>query len=266
MTERISPVEADRNQWPILTALRPRPRLVQVALNRAICVVGARGLVNLPLESLEVSNAHTLIVQDSQGVYLRDLASRNHTYVNGHAVREVWLINGDLLKIGPFDFRCQKYFRKPTEIGSAQPAELWVATDGPGSRQMIPIENQSFVIGTRKGCDLQLRADDDVAVAHAVMYVRDGRRYIRDLSSPTGTFVNGKAVHESELLDDTQINIGKTVMHYHVASPQMTLMDGTFSGVDVVADSSDEDFVEPGLWNGDKSDDEHDASYLGQSA
>lgn len=255
MAERLSPVEATEKQWPILTNLKPRPSLVQVALNRPVCVVGARGVVNLPLNSNEVSKAHTLIVQDSQGVYLRDLASRNHTYVNGKPVREVWLTDGDLLRIGPFGFRCQRHFPKPREIGSAQPAELWVAVDGLGSRQMVPIENQSFLIGTRKGCDLQLKPGADVASAHAVMYVRDGRRFIRDLSSPTGTFVNGIKIHETELADDTKIEIGRATLQYHAADPQMTLSDDSMADLNAVGDEyaadatpgTDEDWGSSGL-------------------
>ena len=93
-------------EWPVLEPLdgaRERP----IALNKPVCVAGDRARVNLTLRDATVSRAHAIFITDARGAYLRDLASLNHVFVNEEPVREASLHAGDVLKIGPYAFRCQ---------------------------------------------------------------------------------------------------------------------------------------------------------------
>src|SRR4051812_32821815 len=112
MRARLSSNDAQMMRMPVLIPEESRPGLSAVVLNRAICVVGARARVHLPLSAKEVSKAHALIVNDRDCVYLRDLSSRNHTYVNDSPVREIPLDDEDVIKFGREVFRCQLGFRK----------------------------------------------------------------------------------------------------------------------------------------------------------
>src|SRR5690349_23955938 len=104
---RLSPVQAEMMNWPVLKPIDPPPGMSAVALNKPVCVIGARNRVHLPLPSPLVSSAHVLIVNASDGVWLRDLVSTNHVYLNDEPVRESALHDGDTIRIGPFSFRCE---------------------------------------------------------------------------------------------------------------------------------------------------------------
>src|SRR5918999_1486578 len=71
-----------------------------VPLTRPVTVIGSRSTARIHLISSTVSKAHALLVKSNGGMYLRDLASRSHVYVNGAEVREADLKDGDLIKIG----------------------------------------------------------------------------------------------------------------------------------------------------------------------
>jgi len=204
-------------QWPVLTPVASAEAKAAhpgVALDRPVCVVGARVLVHLPLGSQQVSKAQALIVQEIDGVYLRDLASLNQTHVNDRAVCEARLGAGDLLQLGPFKYRCESGFDKHGEAAPFPRAEVHLAPDGLASRQFVPVEQYTFLIGSRNGCDLMLRGAE-ISLAHAVIFVRDGRHFLRDLSSMTGTFVNDQVIRQVELHLGDQIRIGSSRMEFH---------------------------------------------------
>src|SRR5687767_3129106 len=76
-----------------------------VPLSRPVTVIGSRSTARIHLISSTVSKAHALLVKSDGGMYIRDLASRAHVYVNGEQVREADLGDGDLIKIGSFTFK-----------------------------------------------------------------------------------------------------------------------------------------------------------------
>src|SRR4051812_25687603 len=115
-----------------------------IPLLRPVTLVGSRSNARIHLTSSSVSKAHALIVRDGDTTYIRDLASRNHVYINGEEIREHDLDDGDLIKIGSFTFK----FKAAADIGSNQspdvaPAQLQVTeTDYP-----VPIDQRLMLIG-----------------------------------------------------------------------------------------------------------------------
>src|SRR4051812_49386789 len=75
-----------------------------IPLSRPVWIIGSRKGCHLNLVSPHVSQAHALIVNTGHGFYIKDLASRTHTYVNKHAINEAVLKDGDKLQIGNFKF------------------------------------------------------------------------------------------------------------------------------------------------------------------
>ncbi|HZK79477.1 MAG TPA: FHA domain-containing protein [Humisphaera sp.] len=229
--------------WPILSAVKPTPTLVQVALDRPVCVVGARARVSLPLSSSHVSRTHALIIHDAGGVYVRDLASLNKTFVNKRAVRETWLLDRDIVQFGTEAFVCRSGFGQPSQRELAPLAELWLTASGGASMEVMALGQETFLIGSRGGCDLLLDAAD-VASAHAVIFVRDGRRYLRNLSPLGNTSVDGRAGREVELHGEEQVLIAGNRLEFHVIEPNVTLSDGTAA---VHEDGEDDDSGEDEL-------------------
>lgn len=210
--QQVSLDEAVERQWPILEPIAG-PRENPVAINRPVCLIGSRARVNLLLPSPQVSRAHALILIDKRGVYLRDLASLNHVYVNDKPVREQLLDDGDVVRIGSFAFRCERGFRraeKPTD-SHLPPVGLEAESD----HTRIPLVGRTTVLGTRKECDVLL-TDPKAAPAHAVVFELDGQRYIRDLRTAAGTFVNDKRVEQAELKPGDVIRIGDTPLRFDV--------------------------------------------------
>ena len=206
---------AEAMHWPILEPVDADGQVNPIALNKPVCVAGDRTRVNLPLHSPQISRAHALFVADADGVYLRDLASLNGVRVNDNPVREAVLHNGDVVGLGPFLFRCLKNFPQPQ--GAAQPhrkpAELRLTQTG----ARIPLTSRTLLIGSREECDVHV-SDAKVSPAHAVIFERDGRRFVRDLRSVSGTQVNGQQVGEIELHPGDSIQVGETTLSYAPSS------------------------------------------------
>src|SRR5947209_6991030 len=93
--------------WPALIPLGHHQGKPAIPLMRPVMLVGSRHNAHLHLLSRQISKAHALIISSDGKVYIRDLASRTHTYVNGQEVREADLVDGDMLKLGSFTFRFQ---------------------------------------------------------------------------------------------------------------------------------------------------------------
>lgn len=188
-----------------------------VRVDREVCLLGCHPRVHLPLHSSMVSRAHAMIVTDGGETYVRDLASRNGVYVNGHAVREGRLRHGDLLCVGPFAFWWGARAQSP------RPRHLSDETDGvallavPGEREPRQIAGRTYVIGTRDGCDMQLDSEM-IDTAHAVVYRRGSKFHVRDLNSRTGTFVNGRRVRDAELRRGDQLRVGLTLANFEPPS------------------------------------------------
>src|SRR2546421_4426324 len=75
-----------------------------IALSKPFYVIGSRRSARIHLLSSTVSKAHALLIQTRHATYLRDLASRTHTYVNGQPIPEVILQENDPIAIGRFTF------------------------------------------------------------------------------------------------------------------------------------------------------------------
>src|SRR5437763_66821 len=182
--------------------------------SRSVTLIGSRKQARLQLISSTVSQNHALIVNADSGPYIRDLASREHTFVNGIQVREGPLTDGDEIQIGRFTFRFNESPQtQPIEavrnLKAAKSAKIAVE----GSDVSFPIDGKSVLIGRRETCDISLQ-EESASTSHAIIFEMDGHRYLRDLASRTGTFVNGKQVHQVELMPGDEIKVGETTMQY----------------------------------------------------
>jgi len=201
-----------------------------ILIQRPATIIGARHRSHVHLLSKSVSKAHAVIIKTDHGYYVRDLASRTGTFVNGRPVRESDLAEGDLLKIGNFVFKFQD--TEPagarTRGIAAEPAQFEIA----GAPAPVAIPDRAMLIGRRAECDVSL-LEQSVSTAHALLFDLDGRWFLRDLSSRTGTFVNGNKIHQEEVHFGDQFLIGDT-----------TLKLATATSAAVVPNQSDVDELE----------------------
>jgi pSer/pThr/pTyr-binding forkhead associated (FHA) protein len=219
-----TPEQSKRRRWPILKPLAPEKGGPRISVDRPVCVVGARSRVHLPLDSELVSRCHALIVNDADETYVRDLASLNRVFLNGHSVREARLKRTDVLRIGPYKFECVAGLPRPgvqsdgdndwdsdgAQGSSATPASVLQME---GQPDPIPLESRTLLIGTRPGCDLVLPKGAGTGV-HAVIFRREGNYFLRDLNSGIGTFLNDQKIREAQLHNGDEIRVGTTPIRY----------------------------------------------------
>jgi len=74
-------------------------------LDGDVLVIGQSRCCDVGLASPEVAPIHCLIIRGSTGWRVRDCGSRCGTRVNGKAVQEASLHDGDAIQIGPFSFQ-----------------------------------------------------------------------------------------------------------------------------------------------------------------
>jgi hypothetical protein len=104
MTTRCSSDSFDPAQPALIVTYGNTPKKHR-ALNRPALVLGRARGCDIGLVAPDVSNVHCVIVRQPEGFVLRDCASRSGTRLNGQAVAEATLRDGDNLQIGPFSFQ-----------------------------------------------------------------------------------------------------------------------------------------------------------------
>lgn len=81
-------------------------------------------------------------------------------------------------------------------------------------------DDKQIVVGRDGQAQLQLTGEG-VSPIHAMIEERDGRYYISDLGSKTGTRVNGETILEEVLNAGDEIALGGYVLQFHVGIPKV---------------------------------------------
>ena len=214
--------------WPALIPLGHHQGKPAIPLMRPVMLIGSRHNAHLHLLSRQISKRTRCSSTRIGRVYIRDLASRTHTYVNGQEVREADLVDGDMLKLGSFTFRFQAAAGMKQK--SAPDTTPGGQLDIDGGDFPLQIDERVMLIGRRAACDISLM-EESCSTAHAVIFSMGGKRYVRDLGSRTGTMVNGAAVRQQELGFGDTIHIGDTDLRY-----QASAMSGLATAADELED------------------------------
>ena len=184
-------------------------------LSRLVTLIGSSASARIFLPSKSVSRCHAAIVNTGVGMFVRDLASRTHTRVNGRVVTEADLREGDVLQVGRFTFK----FTDPTAADTRSKADMAsapppaAALEVEGLDEPLPVTGRALLIGRRETADISL-TENSASSAHALIFVADGKHLLRDLKSRTGTFVNGVKVDEHALSPGDVIRVGETDFRY----------------------------------------------------
>jgi len=76
-------------------------------LPSSVTVIGRRNSCDLCIPLMSVSRRHCQLNYDDGVLKIRDLDSRNGTYLNGKRINEAVIQTGDSIKIGPLTFVLQ---------------------------------------------------------------------------------------------------------------------------------------------------------------
>ncbi|WP_296493901.1 FHA domain-containing protein [Rhodoferax sp.] len=77
----------------------------EVKLNKERTILGRRPDSDVIIANMAVSGRHACLIQQDEQVTIEDLDSTNGTFVNGRAVKNAVLQDGDLIEIGNFKIK-----------------------------------------------------------------------------------------------------------------------------------------------------------------
>ena len=93
---------------PVLLVLTGKHKGKRVRLTDAETVIGRDEAAKIRVATDEVSRQHTLLILTEAGVLVRDLSSRNGTFINGAPIADETILNpGDTLTVGPMTFELE---------------------------------------------------------------------------------------------------------------------------------------------------------------
>lgn len=154
------------------------------------------------LGSSSVARCHAMVISDCGRFIIRDLCTRETTVVNGQAVEESYIREGDRIEIGRFSFQLKTL---ETRAPAAAAAEARLV-EQPGGRS-YELSRVVSVIGRRGTCDISVD-EDDIAKANTVLIRTSMGLFVRDLFSKMGTVVNNQSVRQARLRHGDVVRIG----------------------------------------------------------
>jgi pSer/pThr/pTyr-binding forkhead associated (FHA) protein len=102
-------------------------------LPSSIVVVGRRRDCDLRIPLMAVSRRHCQLSQNEDTLKIRDLGSRNGTYVNNKRIDEATLRSGDYITIGPLTFMLQINGQPKKVVPPELPVQEKAKPEGPRS-------------------------------------------------------------------------------------------------------------------------------------
>jgi FHA domain len=107
-------------------------------------------------------------------------------------------------------------FRKVAETPMPGPLPQLVVLSSPSYPPGTLVRLERDVTFGRSGeCDVVLEGDGYASARHALVFARDGARYVKDLGSTNGTHVDGHAISvEHRLRPGDELRIGETEMRF----------------------------------------------------
>ena len=96
------------NSQPVLLVLTGKHKGKRVRLTDPETVIGRDEAAKIRVATHEVSRQHTLLIITEAGLLVRDLSSRNGTFINGAPIAEETILHpGDTLTVGPMTFELE---------------------------------------------------------------------------------------------------------------------------------------------------------------
>ena len=114
-------------------------------LPSSITVVGRRHDCDLRIPLMPVSRRHCQLSFNNETLNIRDLGSRNGTYLNGKRIDEATAQPGDYIKIGPLTFALQINGQPKEVVPPEQAAEKPTAQAKPEAKAAVEKEADSFL-------------------------------------------------------------------------------------------------------------------------
>jgi pSer/pThr/pTyr-binding forkhead associated (FHA) protein len=232
--------DAREFQWNVpgasLTIIEGDSQGIHKKLKEQKLVIGRKG-ADLALMDQAVSRRHCEIEKRGDAWFVKDLASKNGTLVNGKKVKDQRLHHLDEIKVG----NARLLFAESEAQAERAPEEVEGSLDvtkvddkskerelklprgreffleymtGPKKGRSIKFVKARVIIGRGEEADVDLD-DQGVSRKHAVIEVQSREQaYISDLASQNGTWLNGMRIKMTRLIHGDKLRLGNTVLKF----------------------------------------------------
>lgn len=208
----------DEDEQPRLIIEQPGEAERTVPLVKLPLVIGRGSASDILIQHQVVSRQHARLEQEGQEYWISDLKSTNGTLLNNHKITRHQLKDGDIIRIGDNQGNSVGLtFRKSVTL---QHKSETIDLD----ERLDFLQKPLVIIGRDPSNDIHLN-HPSVSRGHAeVKQVARGHE-LRDLNSSNGTFVNGKRLSGTVLLQERDVvQIGPFKLVYdHEGLTQHTL-------------------------------------------
>ncbi len=184
-----------------------------IALPQAPFVIGRFSTCDYQIDDSELSRQHTQIEFNDGKYSVRDLGSRNGTMVNGEAIIEKPLKDGDLILLGVTELKFNEgeppaggaeEESQPASQASAPTDFVLAGVEGEAVGEEYLIEEQGLTIGRRVTQTIVLE-EHSVSGNHALLCVEDGHIKAYDWESRNGVFVNDVKIEGGHILNEGDV-------------------------------------------------------------
>ncbi len=178
--------------------------------------IGSDASCHIVLSSDLVAPLHAELEVRDQSILFHHRAATKNSYINGELIAsDKELKAWDIIKIGNTEMELvDPLLNRSPRVGQARQATAvrsvlsdWLiqAQTAPFSGQLFPVTHP-LIIGRDTQSDIAVPMQH-VSRKHCEVFVREGRLYVKDLSSANGTYVNGKKINEVELFRDDELGV-----------------------------------------------------------
>jgi len=131
-------------------------------LPSSITVIGRRGDCDLRIPLMAVSRRHCQLSQNEDTMKIRDLGSRNGTYLNDERIDEGTVRAGDYLRIGPLVFMLQIDGQPKKLVPPELTAKKQAKQEKPAAKAAVEKESDIFADVDEDASDSFLAELEDI--------------------------------------------------------------------------------------------------------
>jgi pSer/pThr/pTyr-binding forkhead associated (FHA) protein len=114
------------------------------SLSSGVTVIGRRHDCDLRIPLMAVSRKHCQLNRDEGVLKIRDLGSRNGTYLNGKRIDEAVIHAGDYIEVGPLKF-VLRINGEPKDIAEPEPAAQILSQESASTGDSAADDFDSFI-------------------------------------------------------------------------------------------------------------------------
>lgn len=208
---------ADRLAPPALVALPLQANAEPIVIPSAITLVGRQEFCQVVLGSASVSKLHCLLVRLGGRWVIRDLLSREGTLLNGQPISGGEIASGDELQVGRLRFGLELGSGEPPG-DAGLPALPAVTIRAPATEGELPLAPVVTLLGSRAGCEIELR-DHEIDPVHAAVVRTPEGVWVLDLGSRGGVRVNDGPADRQQLRTGDRVQLGPFTFLVAIAGP-----------------------------------------------